>query len=146
MAPPPRGPPTPGVARGRVRWPHNAGCAPGCHWSGVPGVGKIEFWRSRSSTSGLRITASLAAASRATIGAGVPAGASSAKLLVASKPGKPLSAMVGTVGASGLRSSVLTPIARIWPACISGSAVTPSTIATCTSLVISACTAGAPPR
>ena len=54
--------------------------------------------------------------------------------------------MVGTLGACGTRAGLEAASATMSPLAISGRAVTASTKAICTSLVISACTAGAPPR
>ena len=56
------------------------------------------------------------AAALPTIGAGVPAGASSPNHDIASKPGKPDSAMVGSSGMLGERMSDVTARARKVPA------------------------------
>src|SRR6185437_5855499 len=50
--------------------------------------------------------------SRATMSLGVPAGASMPNQVLASKPGIPVSAMVGSAGAAALRFALLMPSAR----------------------------------
>src|SRR5262245_1677344 len=74
-----------------------------------------------------------AALSLATIGAGVPAGASSPDQNEAMSLGYPLSAVVGTSGSSGERAATATASARNRPPCTCGSrmAVVSKIICTC---------------
>jgi len=58
---------------------------------------------------------------RATTSRGVPAGASSAYQVPDSKPGTPVSAIVGSCGVAALRRALVTPSARRRPALTCGS-------------------------
>ncbi len=85
---------------------------------------------SRFRTSSVASSAFNSRFSRSTIGRGVPAGASSVERCVASKPGRPASAMVGMSGSRRERCRLLTPSARSVPAatlaCAAGSEQTSS--------------------
>src|SRR5215470_10998542 len=84
--------------------------------AGVIVIG-IAPWRSHAATiSGRVMVLLMAALSLSTIGFGVPAGAIRPSQIVASNPGTPASAMVGTSGSTLDRVVAVVPSARTWPA------------------------------
>src|SRR5215813_11473316 len=85
------------------------------------------------------------ALSRATTPAGMPAGPTMPVNDTETKPGKPLSIMVGTSGACTLRVSPVTAIGRTRPACAAGSEVALFSNENCASPAITACSEGPPP-
>src|SRR6202035_382918 len=84
----------------------------------------IAPWRSHAAMiSGRLMVLLIAALSFSTIGFGVPAGAMMPSQMVASKPGTPASAMVGTSGSTLERVVAEVPSARTWPAWAFGAMV-----------------------
>lgn len=77
----------------------------------------------RDASSGDRRASETAAASSATTGAGVSAGAHSPYQMGKAKPSAPTSASVGTSGSSGDRQAAVTPIATSVPAARWGAAI-----------------------
>src|ERR1700719_3992597 len=77
----------------------------------------VAPWRYHAAMSSGRVSVLLMAAlSLSTIGFDVPAGAMRPSQMVASKPGTPASAMVGTSGSTFERVVAVVPSARTWPA------------------------------
>ena len=99
-------------------------------------------WRNAASFTAPRT----ASDSRATIASGRWAGAINAMSVEDSKPVTPASCSVGTSGARGVRSAVLTASIFTRPACRWGNAVTASMKHILTSPESNAWAAGAPPR
>src|ERR1700682_6278780 len=93
---------------------------PNC--SGDPPAASAPWLRSFSRASELCSHLLTSTLILATIGAGVPAGASTPNQELASKPGSPLSLMVGMSGSTGARFNEVTAIARNLPPLICGSA------------------------
>src|SRR5262249_19311496 len=83
--------------------------------SGVPPTTSMPRSVKALRTGGSLTVAAVARCSVAMTSFGVPAGATSACQVVASKPGKPDSAMVGTSGNTAVRLSVVIASARIVP-------------------------------
>jgi hypothetical protein len=83
--------------------------------------------------------------SRAIASRGVPAGATKPFHATASKPAKPLSAIVGRSFICGQRLGPVTASGRMRPAWISGSSEVGFDMIICTSPAAAACTAGGAP-
>ena len=91
---------------------------PNC--AGVPPIGSSPPPVSLLLIAGMAITLLKASLMRLTTSAFMPAGPASPCQAVASNPGRPLSAMVGRLGALGERLAVATARARSRPVCTCG--------------------------
>ena len=110
------------------------------------GRGEMPCRAMAACQSGAAVVRWIASASRASTGAGVPAGATTAHHATISVPATPASAMVGTSGRAGLRRCPETASARARPAwiCPSGDCSASASAGTCPAA--RSCSASAPPR
>src|SRR3981189_971750 len=113
--------------------------------AGVPPTGSADRSSKRLRISGCLIASAMSALSRATIGAGVLGGATTANQAADANPGS-VSAIVGTSGSAVMRLAVPTAISLSWPPFTRASETPRLSNMTSTSPASSPCSAGAEPR